>query len=253
MRSHILRVAAIAAAAFFVFSCGERKDPSLVLCYDFEDVQGDIVKDASGSGIDATLMNGAKVSDLGGYRILQLAEETSYLDMGFKAGELISTLEDFTVSVYYRTDVNPRFPGYGYFVWMFSTEEFCGPQTGRYFAYRINEQRVETSTGGYNNESIIMKKSRSETGKWIHVLYTQDDGKGTLYIDGVQIGTNDSMPVLSQNFSEAPAFNWLGRPAFRGDNYLHDSCLADFRIYSRTMDPEEIEKLAAFAGQLNSI
>ena len=253
MNTHIFKTAALAAAALLLFACGQQKDPSLVLNYDFREVQGNLVKDASGSGVDATLMNGARIADLGEYKILQLPEETSYLDMGLKAGELISTLEDFTVSVYYRTDVNPWFPGYGYFVWMFSTEEFCGPETGRYFAYRINEQRVETSVGGYNNESIIMKRARSETGRWIHVLYTQDDQQGALYIDGVQIGTNDSMPVLKQNFSQAPAFNWLGRPAFRGDNYLHDSCIADFRIYSRAMEAEEIEKLAAFAGQLNSI
>ena len=253
MNAHIFKTAAIAAAALLMLSCGQRKDPSLVLHYTFEDVQGNVVKDASGSGVDATMLNGARIADLGGYKVLNLAEETSYLDMGVKAGQLLSTLEDFTVSVYYRTDVNPRFPGYGYFVWMFSTEEFCGPQTGRYFAYRINEQRVETSVGGYNNESIIMKRARSETGKWIHVLYTQDDEMGALYIDGELIGTNDSMPELTQNFAQAPTFNWLGRPAFKGDNYLHDSCIADFRIYSRVLGAEEIEKLAAFAGQLNSI
>ena len=253
MNVHIFKTVALAAAAFLLLSCGQRKDPSLILNFNFQDVQGNVVKDASGSGADAILMNGAKVADMGGYKILHLAEETSYMDMGVKAGEMLSTLEDFTVSVYYSTDINPRFPGYGYFVWMFSTEEFCGPETGRYFAYRINEQRVETSVGGYNNESIIMKRARSETGRWIHVLYSQAGQEGVLYIDGEKIGTNDSMPVLKQNFTQAPTFNWLGRPAFRGDNYLHDSFIADFRIYSRALESEEIEKLAAFADQLNSI
>ena len=253
MNANIFKTAAVAAAALLMLSCGQRKDPSLVLHYNFEDIQGNVVRDASRSHVDGTLMNGARIDDLGGYKVLNLPEETSYLDMGTKAGELVSTLEDFTVSVYDRTDVNPRFPGYGYFVWMFSTEEFCGPETGRYFAYRINEQRVETSVGGYNNESLIMKRSRSETGKWIHVLYTQDDQTGVLYIDGELIGINDYMPVLKENFEQAPEFNWLGRPAFNGDNYLHDSCIADFRIYSRVLGQEEIEKLAAFAGQLNSI
>lgn len=253
MNITIIKTAALAAAALLLLSCGQQKDPSLILQYNFENVQGSVVEDASGSGAQAMLVNGAKVAELGGYRILQLPEENSYLDMGVKAGELLATLEDFTVSVYYSTDINPRFPGYGYFVWMFSTEEFCGPETGRYFAYRINEQRVETSVGGYNNESIIMKRARSQTGRWIHVLYCQDDSYGSLYIDGELIGTNDDMPVLKENFTQAPVYNWLGRPAFRGDNYLHDSCIADFRIYSRCLGPEEIEKLAAFADQLNSI
>ena len=244
-------MAVMSLLCVFVNSCSQ--DQNLVLHYNFEDVEGDTVKDASVSGVDAKLMGGASIDKLGSIKVLKLGTETSYLDMTPKAGELLGSLEDFTVSVYYRSDVNPRFPGYGYFVWMFSTEEACGPETGRYFAYRINEQRVETSVGGYNHESIIMKGEKSETGCWIHVLYTQEGGNGTLYINGEKVGENAQMPLMKTNFEQKPAYNWLGRPAFRGDNYLHHSYIADFRIYKCSLGPDQIEKLAANVAVLNSL
>lgn len=252
----ILKKALMLASAFLAasFSLVAQDETYLVLHYTFDDVDGDIVKDASVSGIDARLMGGASIDNLGGLKVLKLGSETAYLDMTPAAGELLGSLGDFTVSVYYRSNVNPRFPGYGYFVWMFSTEEACGPNDGRYFAYRINEQRVETSIGGYNHESIIMKGEKSETERWIHVLYTQKSGNGVLYINGKKVGENTQMPVMKVNFQDQKlAFNWLGRPAFKGDNYLHHSYIADFRIYECSLDSDQVERLAANVAVLNSL
>ena len=250
----LLSMAAMAVLSLLCASFNAAaQDSYLVLHYTFEDVEGDTVKDASVSGIDAKLMGGTTIDNLGTLKVLKLGTETSYLDMTPKAGELLGSLGDFTVSVYYRSNVNPRFPGYGYFVWMFSTEEACGPETGRYFAYRINEQRVETSVGGYNHESIIMKGEKSETERWIHVLYTQKSGNGTLYINGKKVGENAQMPLMKTNFEQKPAYNWLGRPAFKGDNYLHHSYIADFRIYECSLDSDQVERLAANVAILNSL
>ena len=246
----IMILAACLLSAFLFSACAQNAD--LVLLYNFQDVEGDTVRDGSFSGIDARLMGGAEVESLGRFHVLHLPAEGAYLDMTGEAGKLLASLSDFTVSVYYKTDINPRFPGFGYFVWMFSTEEFCGPETGRYFAYRINEQRAETSVGGYNHESVIMKGEKSETGRWIHVLYTQNGTNGALYIDGELFAKNESMPVMKDNFAaQHPAFCWLGRPAFRGDHFLHDSWITDFRIYERAFDNDEIRSIAAYVSELN--
>ena len=253
MKKILSRMLVLASAFLAVSLSLGAQDSYIVLHYNFEEVEGETVKDASVSGIDAKLMGGATVENLGPLKVLKLGPETAYLDMTPAAGELLGTLGDFTVSVYYRSNVNPRFPGYGYFVWMFSTEEACGPDSGRYFAYRINEQRVETSVGGYNHESIIMKGEKSETERWIHVLYTQKSGNGALYINGKKVGENPQMPLMKVNFEQKPQYNWLGRPAFKGDNYLHHSYIADFRIYECSLDSDQIERLAANVAVLNSL
>ena len=93
----------------------------------------------------------------------------------------------------------------------------------------------------------------SETERWIHVLYTQKSGNGTLYINGKKVGENAQMPLMKANFEQKPAYNWLGRPAFKGDNYLHHSYIADFRIYECSLDSDQVERLAANVAILNSL
>lgn len=250
-----LFLAAVAAAVTCTATVlqAQPQEAFLVLRYDFEEVEGDVVKDASFLHNDGKLVNGATVEEMNGFSVLHLGSDNAYLDMTPAAGKLLSTLGDFTVSVFYRYDGDPKYPGYGYFVWMFSTEEFCGPEKGKYFAYRVNEQRAETSVGGYNHESIIMKGEKGPADRWVHVLYTQNGKRGSLWIDGEKVGENREMPLMRDNFGEdVPGFNWLGRPAFRGDNYLHDTYIYGFSVYERAFDVEEIQEMASFTKALNS-
>jgi len=224
----------IAVAMLVLCSCA-CKGPKPVLSYDFSSPQ-----------VASLMHNGASAQKLGKLTVLDLGTSDGYLDMGAEAGRVLAGLDDFTVSAYCRYDGDPDFPRFGYFLWTFSTEPECGPRTGRYFAYRLNEQRVETSIGGYTQESIIMKGTKSEAGVWKHILYVQQGSLGSLYIDGELIGTNDSMPLMKENFAEPPTCNWIGRPAFRGDNYLKGAKVYGFSIYDVALSEKEINKLSDF-------
>lgn len=114
---------------------------------------------------------------------------------------------------------------------------------GPYMAMRLNEQRFETSTGGYEHEEIIMQGGQPKRDVWVHALYRQKGKTGELYLDGKLIGRNTNMPILTEIFDEAPANCWIGRAPFRGDKYLTHTQVADFRIYNYAVDDKTMKQL----------
>lgn len=215
----------------------QKKD--IVLHYDFKKAVGTTVKDLGPHHADAQLMNGARVED----GCLVLEAKDAYLDMTTKAGEVLRSLSDFTVYTRYYIAPEAQIKGYGYFLWAFSVLEANRDKEGPYHAYRVNEQRVETSIGGYTQETGIQRSRLTEQGKWITVLFRQAAGKGELYIDGELVGTQEGFPNHSTNFTTAPTHNWLGRAPFDGDNYLKQARISDFRIYGRYIDDKAMKKL----------
>jgi hypothetical protein len=230
-------------------SCG-KKDPTLVVHYTFESASDGIVSDATGGGHNATLTQGATVGKFGKFDVLDLGEGDGYLDMGADMGRVIRELGEYSIATFLRVDPEARLGENGHFVWAFSTLAACGARSGEYMAYRINQQRQEQSNGGYRGELVgIMADRPAVKGVWHHVAYSQAGESGTLYIDGVAVATGDA-PLQPKDMSEAPSYNWLGRPHFGGDLYLK-ALYHDFRLYNRALPPGEIANLAAKVKKLN--
>jgi hypothetical protein len=226
-------------------------DANLRLRYDFEQVTGNTVSDASDNGHAATLCNNATVTAMGKYHVLSLGTGTGYLDMGSGTGNEIKQLTDFTVSVYYYVNSDASLSGNGFFLWAFSSLAANTATSGPYMAYRLNAQRFATSTGGYNNEKGIAVGAASAKGKWIHVLYRQTGTKGELYIDGKLAGTNAAEPLPSSAFTAAPAYNWIGRAPFGSDSYLTGTMVYDFRLYNAAASDAQVAQWAALTDSLD--
>lgn len=222
----------------------------LVLHYDFTAVDGTTVPDASGSGVDATLRNGASVETVGEWNMLHTGAGGGFLDMTAKAGELFRSLDTYTLSMYYRVNKATSLSGNGHFLWAFSTTVANGASNGKYAAYRLNAQRLASSTGGYTNEVGIEVGGESVKDVWVHVLYTQSGRTGRLYLNGTLAGSNTTMPVNTACFTEAVNYAWIGRPPFSGDSYLKNTHVADIRLYSRVLSADEIATLASCTEQL---
>ena len=221
------------------------QDESLVLHYDFRSVDGTTVHSASGGGPDATLKNNARVETMGEYNVLSLGTANGYLDMTPAAGDLLKASDNYTISAYYCVDDNASLDGNGYFLWAFSTASACTQTEGKYSAYRLNAQRIATSTGGYGSETGFSVGNASAKGRWIHVAYTENATTGRLYIDGELKATISAMPRNSTNYGNATIqYCWLGRAPFSGDSYLKSTLVADFRLYNRTLEATEVSKLA---------
>jgi len=175
--------------------------------------------------------------------ILHLGTSNGYYDLTAQTGALIKDLKDFSVSVYFKVSSENELNGYGHFLFAFSQLAENSAHEGPYMAMRLNEQRFETSTGGYEHEEIIMQGGKPKRDVWVHVLYRQQGHKGELFLDGKLIGRNDKMPILSEIFKDAPANCWIGRAPFRGDKHLMQTQVADFRIFNYAVSSQELRQL----------
>lgn len=239
---YVLMAATLSLA---IASCSPKAETTetgdgLVLHYDFAAAEDGIVKDLGPNHADARLMNGATVQD--GNLVLGTTDD--YLDMTEAAGRVLQTLGDFTIATSYCVDSTEVIEGYGYFLWCFSALEANQEKEGPYHAYRLNEQRCETSIGGWSQETGVQKSEVAEVGCWTSVIFRQTAGKGELYINGQLIGTAEGFPEHKSNFAAAPAYNWMGRAPFNGDKYLTNTRIADFRIYDRGITDEEVAELS---------
>jgi len=221
----------------------------LVMQFNFENVEGKNVTDPV-SGVTAKVMNTAKVVEMGRRRVLDLGNGTGYLDMTRSAGEVVRNLTDFTVSVYYRVDNKASLSGAGYFLWCFSQSAANTQTSAPYTAYRLNAQRMATSTGGWGSEVGMEAGRESAKGRWMHVLYRQSGQKGDLLLDGKCVAQAADMPVLKSALTAVPAYNWIGRAPFSGDSYLKQTLVSDFRLYDVALSDAAAATLAAATERL---
>lgn len=224
---------------------------ALMLHYDFSQVTSAKVKDLSGSAADATLMSGAQVETMGRYSVLNLGIGNGYLSMPASAGKIFAGLQDYTVSVYYRVSATATLSGNGYFLWTFTNSPACGATSGAYSAYRLNAQRMASTTKGYQNEVGYSVGTATPKDRWIHVAFSQQGTTGKLYINGVLKSAIVGMPLNTDMFgSVSPNYCWIGRSPFSGDNYLRGTLVTDFRLYGTALPDDTIRSLAAKASAL---
>lgn len=220
------------------------QENNLKMKLDFEKVSGTNVTDAV-SGITMKIMGSAKIAKMGKYHVLDLGNGSGYLDMTAEAGKEFAGCEDYTLSVYYRVDESASLSGAGYFLWSFSTLSANSATGGAYSAYRLNAQRIASSTGGFSNETGYSVGSASAMGKWIHVAYTQSGSTGRLYIDGILKNTINNMPKNSMLYaSTKPAYCWIGRAPFSGDSYLKNTLVYGFSLYDYALSGTEVTDLS---------
>ena len=251
MRTNIFFL--LTAISLLALASCEKSDPNLVVHYIFEDTGSNVVTDATGNGHDATLEQGAIVKKIGKYDVMDLGADNGFLDMGSAMGEVIITLEDYSIATYLRVDTAARVRANGNFVYAFSTMEFCTGTEGEFVAYRVNQQRHEQSIGGGLPERElvgIMPGRPADKGVWQHVAYSQGGQTGTLYLNGEVLATGPAI-LQPKDIGEAPRFNWLGKPHFASDVYLK-AMYHDFRIYNRALSQDEIKILMKDLDGLNA-
>ena len=98
-----------------------------------------------------------------------------------------------------------------------------------------------TTEHGYN-EQVIDGSAAMPTGRWVHVAVTVSDTLGTLYVDGVEAGSNAQMSLAPADLG-ATTQNWLGRSQYSSDAFLKGR-IDDFRIYGGALGSAEVAALA---------
>jgi hypothetical protein len=82
------------------------KSQNPVLHYQFNLKAGttDTIRDESGNGYHAALMGSAKINTLGAFKVVETGNTSGYVKISSNAGQLISTLSNFTISAYLYVD-----------------------------------------------------------------------------------------------------------------------------------------------------
>ena len=231
-------------------TCLMAQNEHLLMRFDFEKASGNNVIDDI-SGITAKVVSPAKVVEMGERHVLDLGKGAGYLNMTSNAGKLVRQLEDFTVSVYYCVARDASLSGNGYFLWAFSQLATNTETSGPYSAYRLNVQRMATSSSGWGGEIGMEVGTESSKGRWVHVLYRQTGPRGELFIDGKRVQQANNMPLLKNVFNSSPANCWIGRAPFSGDSYLMQTLVSDFRLYDIALSDDEVRTLSTETSALD--
>jgi hypothetical protein len=102
--------------------------------------------------------------------------------------------------------------------------------------------RYALSTVHGYNEQTIDGNAALPTGQWVHVAVTLSGTVGTLYVDGIAVGTNALMTLAPFDLGETTQ-DWLGRSQFANDPDLQGR-VDDFRLYSGALGAADIASLS---------
>jgi hypothetical protein len=117
---------------------------------------------------------------------------------------------------------------------------FLSPKNGT-----TNVVRFSITPGGSANQQLIDGTSALPTGQWTHVAVTLSGGIGTLYVNGVAVGSNNSMTLTPASLG-VTTNNYIGKSQWTTDPYLNGR-VDDFRLYNYALSGADIAALAAMA------
>ena len=213
-------------------------------------LNNDSIKDESGNGYNAKLMDGAKIKKSGRFGLLQTGVNSGYVDLTAKTGQLIASLSDFTISTYLYIDPSVVLTNNGNFVWTFSNSANILSSAKGCMFYSAKESRFAICSTNYTTEKVVSIGAESAKGTWKHIAYTQSGQTGSVYIDGVlqKTGTINLLPSQLGTTT----YNYLCKSSYAGDQLLLNSMLYDFRIYNSALNASQIAALSIDRSALDT-
>jgi hypothetical protein len=235
-------------------------DPDLVLWYPFDESTGTAAADSAkwngiarnatlattGTGATATFTSASRV----GSHALSLTASTNTFNPagGYASLPSLATLapEALTIAVWVNVQTSLASQNWAR-VFDFGT----GTTVYMYLSVRVqangnNPFRFTITKAGYNGEQTLDGLPALDTNTWHHLAVVLPAGSpytGIVYLDGQVAGTSSGMTLHPTDLG-ATTNNWLGRPQFSSNPFLH-ALLDDFRVYRRALTATEIAGLYA--------
>jgi hypothetical protein len=199
-----------------------------------DETSGATAADSSGKDRNATLVSGPAFAPGRIDNALVFAGSSSQYAT-LPAG-LVSTLNDFTISTWVKPTSLQNWARVFDFGSGTATNMFLTAQSGATgkprFAIKISDSA----------EQIIDAPDALATGVWTHLAVTLSGTTGTLYVNGVAVGTNTAMGFKPSSMGNTTQ-NYLCKSQY-ADPYL-DGALDDFRIYASALSASDVGILAA--------
>jgi hypothetical protein len=198
----------------------------------FDATSGTTAADSSGNGHAAALSGGASWAAGKNGNAVVLDGSSGYVSL---PGDIMADIADYTISawVYWKTSSNSQ-----------RIFDF-GNGTGHYMMLTPRDGagvvRFAITTNLRVGEQSIKGTAALPTGKWVRVAVTLSGTVGTLYVDGVVVGSNTAMQLAPFRIGHTNQ-NCLGRSQYSADPYFNGS-IDDFRIYEGALSAAEISAL----------
>ncbi len=200
----------------------------------FDEGTGTTATDATARGWDATLVNGA---GWGAGRLGQALQLDGLDDHATLPAGVVSGLNDFTLALWINLGAHGNWARVFDFGTGTNNYMFLTPRTGTSGNARF---AIRTPTVG---EQIISGNAPLPVGVWTHVAITRSGTTGTLYVNGVAVGTSNTI-LLSPADLGRTTLNYLGRSQWSGDSYLA-ARIDEFRLRPLALSAAEIAALAS--------
>jgi len=202
----------------------------------FDTNSGTTAADASGHGVAGTLNGGASWGEgrTSGSRALLLDGKSGHLAL--PAG-VMAEMGDFTIAVWVywtASAVNARVFDFGSSDIAYMT--LIPRDSGGMLRFCV------TGTTNFGEQSITAT-SALPTGRWVHVAVTLSGTQGTLYVDGVAVGSNAAIALAPFQLGNTTQ-NWLGRSQYSADAYFNGR-MQDLRLYCGALTAPQVAALAA--------
>ncbi len=197
-------------------------------------------------GSGATLCDGATIVAQDGFNYLDLGNSNGYLNLGAAAGQAIGSLSDFSVATYLYIPAGTNISANGNFIFTFAYGENSGGESKGYVFLNARDTRYAISRTNWTGESGVSAAQGWPLGEWHHLAYTQDNGVGRIYVDGVEKAKADISITPAQLVSEKGQmkYNYLGRSCYNGDAYLKGARYCGFAIYDGALTASEVASLS---------
>ena len=205
---------------------------SLVHRYSFSETIGTSIADSVGGPVwDGTLPSGGTLA--GG----QLTLATASSQYASLPAGIVGSLSNFTIVAWVRPSSTTNWSRIFDFGSNPTTNMFLTPQNGG-----DGRVRFAITTNGGGTEEQINCNSTMSAGVWYQVAVTLNGSTGILYLNGLPVGTNNTMTLRPSSLGST-ANNYLGRSQYP-DPYF-DGVMDEFRIYNAALSSAEIAATAA--------
>lgn len=239
MKKFALIILAITLTSFI-----QSQNENLKLHYDFKPgASADSVYDISGNGYHGLLIDNVALETLGGFSMVATGATTGYVQIDPSAGNIFSS-PVLTISSYLYVEPSLSIGGK---VWSFDRiDEY----SNSYMNFYAGNCRYSVSTYVMTTDHLETGKSVAK-GSWNHVAIVHAGYELSIYINGI-------LEAYWYNFRHYPnvwngsQYNYLFK-AYRDNNYMWKSKIADFRIYSAALSSEDIVELAKNREKLDTL
>lgn len=199
----------------------------------FDSKSGTSGADASGNGHTGTLRGGATwVAGRTGNAVA-LNGSDGYVAL---PNQLMDDVSDFTISAWVFWNASRAWEHI--FAFGGGTDRYLRltPRAGNGVA------RFAITITGVSGELIINGNAALPTGTWVHVAVTLSGSIGTLYVNGIEVGSNANMFLAPFRIWDSNQ-NWIGRSQNSSDPYFNGK-IDDFRIYRGALSARDVASLA---------